>query len=384
MKRKLDVRVRNGLTTMLSLLVLGGFTMFMSLKATFPSMASELGRSAKYYNFMDTSEEIEANTTIDKAQYDAAIAQATAIQEQIDASFDRLMWMSAGVLLLIAALGGVGAYVSSGRTLKPFRNLNEQVKFANAEIGDTIVLSDSTREVQDLTHSFNTMLAKLENAAATQKRFNAAVAHELKTPLAVIKTHIDVLNDQERKNVDDYKQTLSVIENSVRKMNALIETLLDSISVESAGMDDQVSLDMVLSDVMEDLALYAKNHHVNLNGDIPSVDKIPGNEVLVYRALYNIVENAVKYNREGGSVDLTLSQDKNGLVVSIKDTGIGIAKENLDLIFEPFYRVKGQEKTEGFGLGLAMAKSFLKMHGATITIESEPGKGSEFILNFPK
>jgi signal transduction histidine kinase len=177
---------------------------------------------------------------------------------------------------------------------------------------------------------------------------------------------------------------MSVIDSSIRKMNALIDALLDSIQVESAGLDDQVSLDMVLSDVMEDLSIYAVKHEVALTGEIPAVDKITGNEVLIYRAIYNIVENAIKYNRTGGQVDLRLDQEKEWITIHIKDTGIGIAKENTDLIFEPFYRVKSQGKTEGFGLGLAMAKSFLKMHGAMIEIVSEPGQGSEFILKFPK
>ncbi|MGB7595185.1 MAG: HAMP domain-containing sensor histidine kinase [Erysipelotrichaceae bacterium] len=384
MKRKKDIRVHNGIATMLGLLLVGSFALFLSFTSILPSMRVAIYNSAQIESLTGKDTGVPANTAIDKAYYDQVAAQAASVQNQFDASITRLMWMSGGILLLVAALGGIGAYVSSGRTLKPFRFLSEQVKLSNGETGDPILLQGPTREVRDLTQSFNTMLAKLENAATTQKRFNAAVAHELKTPLAVIKTHIDVLNDQEFKSVEDYRQTMGVIESSIRKMNALIDALLDSIQVESAGLDDQVSLDMVLSDVMEDLSIYAAKHEVALTGEIPSVDKITGNEVLVYRAIYNIVENAIKYNHAGGQVDLHLSQEKEWITIHIKDTGIGIAKENTDLIFEPFYRVKSQGKTEGFGLGLAMAKSFLKMHGATIEIQSEPGQGSEFILRFPK
>lgn len=228
------------------------------------------------------------------------------------------------------------------------------------------------------------MLAKLENAATTQKRFNAAVAHELKTPLAVIKTQIDVLNDLKSKDIEDYRSTLNTVESSVRKMNALIDALLDSIQVETAGLDDQVALDIVVTDVLEDLNPIAMKKQIKLNGDLPSVVRIPGNEVLVYRAIYNIVENAIKYSPENTNVDVSLKQDKNELTLTIKDQGVGIAPENIDLIFEPFYRVSSAQKTEGFGLGLAMAKSFLKMHGASITIESLPNQGSTFILKFPK
>jgi signal transduction histidine kinase len=384
MKNKMDVRLRHGLITMAGLLLIGGFTLFLSFSAAFPTMRNSIEKSYDIESMTGKDTALPGNTTIDNAFYDQVRAEALAAQTQFDTSVNRLMWMSGGILGLIALLGGVGAYIASGRTLKPFRSLNEKVRLANAETGDAIALQDPTREVRDLTLSFNAMLAKLENAATTQKRFNASVAHELKTPLAVIKTHIDVLNDQEFKSVEDYRQTMNVIESSIRKMNALIDTLLDSIQVESAGLDDQVSLDAILSDVMEDLSIYAQKHKVILNGDIPPVDKITGNEVLVYRALYNIVENAIKYNHEGGQVNLSIDQEKEYIIIHIKDTGIGIAKENSDLIFEPFYRVRSQEKAQGFGLGLAMAKSFLKMHGASIVVESETGQGSEFILKFPK
>jgi signal transduction histidine kinase len=384
MKHKLDVRLRHGLITMFSLLFIGSCALFLSFNAVLPSIQGAIGKSPVIESSTSKDFALPGNTTVEGALYDRVAADAAAVQSQFDATVIRLLWMSGGILGIIAILGGVGAYVSSGRTLKPFRSLSEKVKLANADTGDTITLKDSTREVRDLTLSFNAMLAKLENAATIQKRFNAAVAHELKTPLAVIKTHIDVLNDQEFKSIEDYSQTMIVIENSVRKMNALIETLLDSIQVESSGLDDQVCLDVVLGDVMEDLNLYAQKQQIRLVGDIPAVEKIPGNEVLLYRAIYNIVENAIKYNKANGQVDLMLEQDKESITIRIRDTGIGISHENTDLIFEPFYRIKSQEKAEGFGLGLAIAKSFLKMHGASITVESEPDKGSEFILKFPK
>lgn len=384
MKQKTDVRIRYGLITMSSLLLVGSFALFLSFNAILPSTKSVKPQSSVIESITSKDMVLPGNTTVDGALYDRVAAETAAVQNQFDAALIRLLWTSGGILGIIAVLGGVGAYVSSGRTLKPFQSLNEKVKLANADTGDTIALQDSTREVRDLTLSFNAMLAKLENAATVQKRFNAAVAHELKTPLAVIKTHIDVLNDQEIKSIEDYRQTMIVIENSVRKMNALIETLLDSIQVESSGLDDQVSLDVVLGDVIEDLTLYAQKRQIRLVGDIPAVDKLSGNEVLLYRAIYNIVENAIKYNKADGQVDLMLEQDKETITIRIHDTGIGISPENKDLIFEPFYRIKSQEKAEGFGLGLAIAKSFLKMHGASITVQSEPDKGSEFILKFPK
>ncbi len=385
MKHKTDIRIRYGLNAMIGLFAIGAFSLFLTYTQLLPSMRTALNKTVDIQSATgNTDFVVPENTTIDKSAYDAAATKAASVQEQFNVSLERIMWLSGGILVIIAILGGAAAYVSSGKTLKPFRSLNEKVRLANAETGDSIALQDPTREVRDLTLSFNTMLAKLENASTMQKRFNAAVAHELKTPLAVIKTHIDVLNDQELKSVEDYRQTMNVIETSIRKMNALIDTLLDSIQVESAGLDDQISLDNILFDVIEDLSLVAAKQEVQLISVIPTVDKITGNEVLIYRAFYNIIENAIKYNHTGGQVDVKLTQDKDTIILRIKDTGIGIAKENTDLIFEPFYRVKSQAKAEGFGLGLAMAKSFLKMHGASITVESESGQGSEFILKFPK
>lgn len=383
MKLKTDIRLRYGILTTLGLLAIGMVTLFVTYDQLFPQTRASLDTSV-IAGEVENSATDGKTTTIDQNDYKQAYAAATAIQEQIDASFTRLMWISGGILGGIAILGGVGSYVASGRTLRPFRSLNEQVRYANAQSGEAIVLQDPTREVRELTHSFNTMLAKLENAATTQKRFNAAVAHELKTPLAVIKTQIDVLNDLKSNDIDDYRATLNVVESSVRKMNALIDALLDSIHVETAGLDDQVALDIVVTDVLEDLAPIASKKQIRLHGDLPGVDRIPGNEVLIYRAIYNIVENAIKYSPENTDVDVKLRQEKNALTLAIKDQGIGIAPENIELIFEPFYRVSSAQKTEGFGLGLAMAKSFLKMHGASITIESIPNQGSTFLLTFPK
>jgi len=217
----------------------------------------------------------------------------------------------------------------------------------------------------------------------SQKRFNASVAHELKTPLAIIKANIDVLNDQDEKSIDDYQNTLKIVELSVRKMNALVDTLLDTIQQESATLDDSVKIDEVLNDVADDLTLLAKAKKITLKCETNPVTPIMGNTVLLYRAFYNIIENAIKYNKEGGEVEIRCEEKKAMITIRVKDTGKGISKKDQAKIFEPFYRVNGKNSEEGFGLGLSLAKSVVDISGGTIIVYSVPEVGSEFVIQLP-
>jgi len=281
-------------------------------------------------------------------------------------------------------VGGVSAYVISGKALSPIRKLNENIRKAGNEVDSTNLSVEGPRdEVLELTVSFNAMLAKLNNSVLSQKRFNASVAHELKTPLAIIKANIDVLNDQDEKSIDDYQNTLKIVELSVRKMNALVDTLLDTIQQESATLDDSVKIDEVLNDVADDLTLLAKAKKITLKCETNPVTPIMGNTVLLYRAFYNIIENAIKYNKEGGEVEIRCEEKKAMITIRMKDTGKGISKKDQAKIFEPFYRVNGKNSEEGFGLGLSLAKSVVDISGGTIIVYSVPEVGSEFVIQLP-
>lgn len=290
-------------------------------------------------------------------------------------------------LLIIISLGGISAYIIADKALKPVQVLNENIKnISENNLLANLEVQGPHDEIKELTISFNQMLAKLNNAFTSQKRFNASVAHELKTPLAAMKINIDVLNDGEEKTVEEYKETLDIVEKSVGKMNSMIETLLDLVREENTSLDDQVYVVNIIEDVVEDLTIIAETNHIALDFKIlTSVSSIKGNEVLLYRAIYNVVENSIKYNKLNGKVTINCKQEKDTIRIEIKDTGKGIPIEEINNIFEPFYRVDrfNVNSSNSMGLGLSLTKSTITIHGGEIKVYSEPDKGTRVTISLP-
>ncbi len=387
MKRKMSLRSR---ITLSSILVMG-FSSVLLLVLMNSYIGSRLPLLTK--NFIGSVESIQSDTSIKgndaSGTPDYSIGQKTTltlseVQAIVRKASNELLYSSFLLLIMTITVGGISAYVISGRTLSPLRKLNENVHRAGtANESPKLAVEGPRDEVRELTVSFNAMLAKLNNAVLSQKRFNASVAHELKTPLAIIKANIDVLNDQDEKTIDDYQNTLKIVELTVRKMNALVDTLLDTIQQESANLDDSVHVDEVLNDVADDLSLLAAKKKITLNCETKPVTPIMGNNVLLYRAFYNIIENAIKYNKEGGEVQINCVEKKAMIIIQVKDTGKGIAQKDQEKIFEPFYRVKEKNNEEGFGLGLSLAKSVIDISGGTISVNSTLNVGSEFEIQLP-
>jgi signal transduction histidine kinase len=290
-------------------------------------------------------------------------------------------------LLIIISLGGISAYFIADKALKPVQVLNENIKnISGNNLLANLEVQGPQDEIKELTISFNQMLAKLNNVFTSQKRFNATVAHELKTPLAAMKINIDVLNDGEQKTVEEYKETLDIVEKSVGKMNIMIETLLDLVREENTSLDDQVYVVNIIEDVVEDLTIIAETNHIALDyKTLTAVSSIKGNEVLLYRAIYNVVENGIKYNKWHGQLTINCKQEKDTIKIEIKDTGKGIPIDEIDNIFEPFYRVDGfnVNSSNGMGLGLSLTKSTITIHGGEIKIYSELDKGTSVIISLP-
>lgn len=266
------------------------------------------------------------------------------------------------------------------RFTKPIDKLAQAMKLDQRE---PIEVANDYEELKSITASFNAVIAKLNTSLSAQKRFNASVAHELKTPLSIIKTHIDVLNSLPDKTVKDYQETLDIIHQSVRKMNALVDTLLDTAQEGSESLNDEMAIDEILTDVVEDLKPYAKEKQVSLSIQVEAGPTTTGNQVLLYRSFYNLIENAIKYNRPNGRVHVSSQSTREGFEIKVADTGIGIAEKDIREIFEPFYRVSGTESKEGLGLGLSLVKSVIQMHSGSITVASRPGEGSVFEVHLP-
>ena len=309
------------------------------------------------------------------------------IESAIEETTSRIYWLSIITFILVVTIGGMCTYFVVNNALIPIVELNKNIKKINEDnLNSNLSIKGANDEIKELTISFNKMIAKLENAFASQKRFNSSVAHELKTPLAVIKTNIDVLKSSNCKSLEEYDKTLAVVEKSILKMNLIIETLLDIIRQENAPLNEIVSIDEILEDIVDDLSIIANKKNIKLKLNSYNIkNKIKGNEIMLYRAFYNVIENSIKYNKINGSIDILCYQDLNTIEVKVIDTGSGIKEEDYDEIFKPFYRCEGinSYSKNGIGLGLSLTQSVIKLHGGEIKVKSKLNEGTEFTFILP-
>lgn len=309
------------------------------------------------------------------------------IESAIEETTSRIYWLSIIAFILVVTIGGMCTYFVVNNALIPIVELNKNIKKINEDnLNSNLSIKGANDEIKELTISFNKMIAKLENAFASQKRFNSSVAHELKTPLAVIKTNIDVLKSSNCKSLEEYDKTLAVVEKSILKMNLIIETLLDIIRQENAPLNEIVSIDEILEDIVDDLSIIANKKNIKLKLNSYNIkNKIKGNEIMLYRAFYNVIENSIKYNKINGSIDILCYQDLNTIEVKVIDTGSGIKEEDYDEIFKPFYRCEGinSYSKNGIGLGLSLTQSVIKLHGGEIKVKSKLNEGTEFTFILP-
>lgn len=309
------------------------------------------------------------------------------IESAIEETTSRIYWLSIIAFILVVTIGGMCTYFVVNNALIPIVELNKNIKKINEDnLNSNLSIKGANDEIKELTISFNKMIAKLENAFASQKRFNSSVAHELKTPLAVIKTNIDVLKSSNCKSLEEYDKTLTVVEKSILKMNLIIETLLDIIRQENAPLNEIVSIDEILEDIVDDLSIIANKKNIKLKLNSYNIkNKIKGNEIMLYRAFYNVIENSIKYNKINGSIDILCYQDLNTIEVKVIDTGSGIKEEDYDEIFKPFYRCEGinSYSKNGIGLGLSLTQSVIKLHGGEIKVKSKLNEGTEFTFILP-
>ena len=309
------------------------------------------------------------------------------IESAIEETTSRIYWLSITTFILVVIIGGMCTYFVVNNALIPIVELNKNIKKINEDnLTSNLSVKGPNDEIKELTISFNKMIAKLENAFTSQKRFNSSVAHELKTPLAVIKTNIDVLKRSNCKSIEEYDKTLAIVEKSILKMNLIIETMLDIIKQENAPLNEIVSIDEILEDIVDDLSIIANKKNIKLKLNSYNIkNKIKGNEIMLYRAFYNVIENSIKYNKINGSIDILCYQDLNTIEVKVIDTGSGIKEEDYDEIFKPFYRCEGINtySDNGVGLGLSLTQSVIKLHGGEIKVKSKLNEGTEFTFILP-
>lgn len=317
---------------------------------------------------------------------------ALSIVLDVDAIERSILFDALGILLVVIVAGSCVAYFLIGHYTKPVQQLSAHMKEISPNtLSDSIEIEGGGEEIQELVKSFNQMTEQLDEAFAMQRRFSASAAHELRTPITVLRTKLDVFKKKKREQ-HEYDELVTTMETYIDRLSSIITDLLEFAETSELGEVEDVSLDSVIKTVVDDLESVAQNNMINMQIDVqPKVQSeaqtfiVKGNTNLLYRALYNLVENAIRYSYEEGSVNITLETKGQEGVIIIADTGVGIAPEQRELVFEPFYRVNKSRSREfgGAGIGLSLVKTILKRHGASITVSENNPQGSVFTIRIP-
>ena len=290
----------------------------------------------------------------------------------------------------IILLSSVCTYFLTKKTLTPLQKLTSEVSQIQAQnLSTQLSVPNSKDEIAQLTSSFNEMLTRLDNAFSTQKQFSANAAHELRTPLAVLQTNLEVFEKKQEPEMVEYQQLFTMIREQTTRLSQLVGTLLDMTNLKSVPRTDQVALEELVDEVFCDLDPVAEKAGISIHFDDSSSQDshtdVTGSYVLLYRAVYNLVENAIKYNRPNGSVTVSVKEKNSQVMILVKDTGIGISLENQKKIFDPFFRVdKSRSRAMGgAGLGLALVDSIAREHGGSVKVLESNEKGSIIALMLP-
>lgn len=289
------------------------------------------------------------------------------------------------ITVLLALLGGVVTYFISGHALRPIREFSDKIEEVQAQnLSDSRIEENNVKELNQLGISYNKMLERLSEAFEIQRQFTANAAHELRTPLALMQVQLDLYNSASHPGNDaDTLQTIKMVTEQNDKLNRMVKTLLDMSELQTVGRDDKIILDAIVEEVLADLEPLAVEKNIKLIGKCEDATMI-GSDILIYRLVYNLVENAIKYNYPLGQVTVTAYQRNKHVYLSVEDTGSGIPKELRERVFEPFFRVDKSRSRElgGVGLGLAFVREIVRVHDGSICIKSGKTGGTIFEVTF--
>ena len=311
-------------------------------------------------------------------------------EQEIQETKEAFLLRSVIATTIIILLSSVCTYFLTKKALTPLQKLTSEVSQIQAQnLSTQLPVPNSKDEIAQLTSSFNEMLTRLDNAFSTQKQFSANAAHELRTPLAVLQTNLEVFEKKQEPEMIEYRQLFTMIKEQTARLSQLVGTLLDMTNLKSVPRTDQVTLEELVDEVFCDLDPVAEKAGISIDfNDSSNQDShtdVTGSYVLLYRAVYNLVENAIKYNRPHGSVSVSVKQENGQAMVLVTDTGIGISPENQKKIFDPFFRVdKSRSRAMGgAGLGLALVDSIAKEHRGTVKVLESSSAGSTIVLMLP-
>ena len=289
------------------------------------------------------------------------------------------------VSALLALLGGVAAYFISGHALKPIREFSDKIEEVQAQnLADSGIEASKIKELNQLSVSYNKMLERLSDAFEIQRQFTASAAHELRTPLSLMQVQLDLYHSTQHLGSDaDTVQMIKMLTEQNDRLGKMVKTLLDMSELQTVGRDEKIILNDLVDEVLEDLEPLAQEKNIKLIGKYKNITMI-GSDILIYRLVYNLVENAIKYNHSDGQVTVNAYKKQKHIYLSVEDTGSGIPKELRERVFEPFFRVDKSRSRElgGVGLGLALVHEIVRVHDGSISIKSNPAGGTIFEVIF--
>lgn len=287
---------------------------------------------------------------------------------------------------LLSLLGGVITFFISGHTLKPLYDFSKKIEEVQAQnLSDSRIEENKFSELNQLSVSYNKMLERLSEAFKLQRQFTANAAHELRTPLAVMQLQIDLYNSSKHPDNDtSAQQTISMITEQTERLSKMVRTLLDMSELQTIARDEEIAIAALVEEVLADLEPLAQEKGINLIEKCDNV-LLMGSDILIYRLVYNLVENAIKYNFSGGTVTVNATQQNSQLHLTVEDTGNGIPEELKERIFEPFFRLDKSRSRElgGVGLGLALVREIVRVHNGSILVKNNANSGTTFEVIFP-
>ena len=287
---------------------------------------------------------------------------------------------------ILAFIGGVVTYFIRGHALRPIREFSDKIEEVQAQnLAASRIEENKVKELNQLSVSYNKMLERLSDAFEIQRQFTANAAHELRTPLSLMQVQLDLYNSTRHPDNDaDTLQTIKMVTEQNGRLSKMVKTLLDMSELQTVGRDDEIMVDALVDEVLADLDPLAQEKNIKLTGKCKNITMV-GSDILIYRLVYNLVENAIKYNHSGGQVTVTAYRKEKHVYLSVEDTGNGIPEELRERVFEPFFRVDKSRSRElgGVGLGLALVREIVRVHDGSIAVRSNPSGGTVFDVILP-
>ena len=289
--------------------------------------------------------------------------------------------------IFLAILGGVATYYFSGRSLKPLKEFSEKIEEVEARnLSDSRIEENKVKELNQLSISYNKMLDRLSESFEMQRQFTANAAHELRTPLAVMQAQLDLYHTTGHPATDACtEKTIQMVTDQNERLSKMVKTLLDMSELQTVARDEKIEVDALVEEVLADLDPLADEKNVILESVCDAVTMM-GSDILVYRVVYNLVENAIKYNNPGGKVQVTVCSDKEQICIQVMDNGSGIPADMKERVFEPFFRVDKSRSRAlgGVGLGLALVREIVRVHDGAIRVLDNSNGGTTFEILFPE